>query len=190
MEDNIIVISPKFRQPDVPQKKITLTGNVKDKEGRPLPGVTILLKGSAVGVVSDVDGNFTLTVPEESGLTLVFSFVGMKTQEVVLSGQQVLHIVMLEDVSQMEEVIVTGYQEVKKEKMTGAPSPPKNLVTVTLRILSRILRLALPVCRPTAANRLSAERVRSMANRLRCSLWTVFRSKALSKTSIPMTSLR
>ena len=55
--------SPKFRQPDVPQKKITLTGNVKDKEGRPLPGVTILLKGSAVGVVSDVDGNFTLTVP-------------------------------------------------------------------------------------------------------------------------------
>lgn len=64
--------------------------------------------------------NFTLTVPEESGLTLVFSFVGMKTQEVVLSGQQVLHIVMLEDVSQMEEVIVTGYQEVKKEKMTGA----------------------------------------------------------------------
>ena len=120
LEDNIIVISPKFRQPDVPQKKITLTGNVKDKEGRPLPGVTILLKGSAVGVVSDVDGNFTLTVPEESGLTLVFSFVGMKTQEVVLSGQQVLHIVMLEDVSQMEEVIVTGYQEVKKEKMTGA----------------------------------------------------------------------
>ena len=163
LEDNIIVISPKFRQPDVPQKKITLTGNVKDKEGRPLPGVTILLKGSAVGVVSDVDGNFTLTVPEESGLTLVFSFVGMKTQEVVLSGQQVLHIVMLEDVSQMEEVIVTGYQEVKKEKMTGAV---------------------------TAANRLSAERVRSMANRLRCSLWTVFRSKALSKTSIPMTSLR
>ena len=51
LEDNIIVISPKFRQPDVPQKKITLTGNVKDKEGRPLPGVTILLKGSAVGVV-------------------------------------------------------------------------------------------------------------------------------------------
>ena len=85
-----------------------------------MPGVTILLKGSAVGVVSDVDGNFTLTVPEEPGLTLVFSFVGMKTQEVVLSGQQVLHIVMLEDVSQMEEVIVTGYQEVKKEKMTGA----------------------------------------------------------------------
>ena len=80
-----------------------------------MPGVTILLKGSAVGVVSDVDGNFTLTVPEEPGLTLVFSFVGMKTQEVVLSGQQVLHIVMLEDVSQMEEVIVTGYQEVKKE---------------------------------------------------------------------------
>ena len=114
LEDNIIVISPKFRQPDVPQKKITLTGNVKDKEGRPLPGVTILLKGSAVGVVSDVDGNFTLTVPEESGLTLVFSFVGMKTQEVVLSGQQVLHIVMLEDVSQMEEVTVTRKSRKRK----------------------------------------------------------------------------
>lgn len=75
LEDNIIVISPKFRQPDVPQKKITLTGNVKDKEGRPLPGVTILLKGSAVGVVSDVDGNFTLTVPGGIGTDAWIFFV-------------------------------------------------------------------------------------------------------------------
>ena len=188
MEDNIIVISPKFRQPDVPQKKITLTGNVKDKEGRPLPGVTILLKGSAVGVVSDVDGNFTLTVPEESGLTLVFSFVGMKTQEVVLSGQQVLHIVMLEDVSQMEEVIVTGYQEVKKEKMTGAVTTisseklsDRYTPNLIQNLEARVAGLSTYGGKPI---------IRSMANRLRCSLWTVFRSKALSKTSIPMTSLR
>ena len=81
-----------------------------------MPGVTILLKGSAVGVVSDVDGNFTLTVPEESGLTLVFSFVGMKTQEVVLSGQQVLHIVMLEDVSQWKKLSLPVTRKSRKRK--------------------------------------------------------------------------
>ena len=74
LEDNIVVISPKFEQPYVPQKKITLTGKVKDKGGMSLPGVTILQKGSTMGVVTDVDGNCRLTVPEGSGLTFVFKF--------------------------------------------------------------------------------------------------------------------
>ena len=71
LEDNIIVISPKFRQPDVPQKNHPLP-ECKRQRGTSVAGVTILLKGSAVGVVSDVDGNFTLTVPEESTDACIF----------------------------------------------------------------------------------------------------------------------
>ena len=120
LEDNIIVISPKFRQPDVPQKKITLTGTVKDKSGMLLPGVTILLKGSTLGVVTDVDGNFRLIVPEASEITLVFSFVGLKTQEVVVRDTKPLHVVMSEDVAQMDEVVVTGYYTLSKERSAGS----------------------------------------------------------------------
>lgn len=120
LEDNIVVISPKFEQPYVPQKKITFSGNVRDKSGMPLPGVTILLKGSTLGVVSDVEGNFRLTVPEASEITLVFSFVGMKTQEIVCRGTEPLRVVMEEDVSQMEEVVVTGYYTLSKERSAGS----------------------------------------------------------------------
>ena len=116
----------------------------------------------------------------------------MKTQEVVLSGQQVLHIVMLEDVSQMEEVIVTGYQEVKKEKMTGAVTTisseklsdrytPNLIQNLEARVAGLSTYGGKPIIRGTGT---------LYGESAPFSLWTVFRSKALSKTSIPMTSLR
>ncbi len=120
LEDNIVVISPKFERPQEPQKKVTFSGNVTDKNGLPLPGVTILLKGTSLGVVTDVNGNFQLTVPEQDEIILVFSYVGMKTQDVSVKDATPLKVVMLEDVSQMEEVVVTGYSTRKISEMTGA----------------------------------------------------------------------
>lgn len=120
LEDNIVVISPKFERPQEPQKKVTLSGNVTDKNGLSLPGVTILLKGTQLGGVTDVDGNFQLTVPEQDEIILVFSYVGMKTQEVSVKEIIPLKVVMQEDVSQMDEVVVNGYFTRKTEGFAGA----------------------------------------------------------------------
>lgn len=120
LEDNIVVISPKFTPPYVPQKKMEITGVVRDKNGQSLPGVTILLKGSQLGVVTDVNGNFRLTVPEKTEVALVFSFVGMKTREIIVRDVKPLSVILLEDVAEMDEVVVTGYYSLSKERSAGS----------------------------------------------------------------------
>lgn len=120
LEDKIIVISPKFTAPVIPQKNMTVSGTVKDKNGQALPGVTVLLKGSQLGVVTDIDGHFRLTVPENNETVLVFSFIGMKNLEIVVKDMQPLHIIMQENIAEMDEVIVTGYYSLSKERSAGS----------------------------------------------------------------------
>ena len=91
------------------KETIIIRGIVKDKEGTPLPGVTILIKGSTVGVSTDVKGEYVMNVEKRDSLVLSFSFVGMKTKEVKWTGQQTLNVVLEEDVSEVEEVVVIGY---------------------------------------------------------------------------------
>lgn len=119
-QDKVVIISPKFQRPYVPVKEITLTGKVVDKDGQPLPGVSVVLKGTTMGVATDVNGNFTLVIPDTEGARLVFSFVGMKTQELPIMAGKPMHVVMIADSEQMEEVIVTGYSTRKVSEMTGA----------------------------------------------------------------------
>ena len=95
-------------------------GVVKDKAGLPLPGVTIVIKGTQVGCVSDVDGKFSFSVPEINNLVLQFSFVGMITKEVKVSNNKPLNVELEEDVQSMEEVIVTGYFTKSKSSYTGS----------------------------------------------------------------------
>lgn len=121
IKDNYVLISE--RKTVLPQevKKITIKGVVKDKKGETLPGVSVLLKGTAVGVATDVKGEFTLTIPEQDTIVLRFTFIGMKMKDVVYKKQdKPIVVVMEEDVSEMDEVVVTGYQEIKKERMTGS----------------------------------------------------------------------
>ncbi len=120
IEDRTVIVSPKFTAPEMPQEKIVIRGKVTDKNKQPLPGVTVLLKGTTVGVVSDNEGKYELNLTSGTTLTLVFSFVGMQTQEVKYAGQQELNIVMQEDVAQMDEVVVTGYSTRKVSEMTGS----------------------------------------------------------------------
>ena len=101
------------------QQQRTIKGSVKDSDGVPLPGVSISVKGTTHGTVSDFDGNFTLD-NVSSDASLVFSFVGMKTQEVVVAGTSSFDIIMVENAIGLEEVVAIGYGVQKKENLTGA----------------------------------------------------------------------
>ncbi len=119
VEENLVVISSEEAQ----QK--TVTGKVADKDGNPLPGVTIVVKGTTHGTISDTDGNFILpnVGPEE---TLVFSFVGLETQEVPVDAQSNFSITMQESTVGLDEVVAIGYGTMKKSDLTGAVSSVKN----------------------------------------------------------------
>lgn len=115
--NNVILIRAKGEIPAGPE---VLKGVVKDNKGQPLPGVTVLIKGTSLGVSTDVDGNYSVTIPDNGKETvLVFTFVGMKPQELKYTGQPVLNVVMSEDAKEIEEVVVNGYFARKKESFTG-----------------------------------------------------------------------
>jgi len=106
------------------QKNKTITGNVTDSDGQPLPGVTVLIKGTTKGTVTNTDGNYSLSnVPSDA--TLVFSFIGMVTQEIVVGDKTNISITMQFDAIALEEVVSIGYGTVKKRDLTGAVSSIK-----------------------------------------------------------------
>ncbi|GEO03473.1 SusC/RagA family TonB-linked outer membrane protein [Adhaeribacter aerolatus] len=96
-----------------------ITGNVVSGKGEPLPGVTVLLKGTSVGTSTDGSGKFSLEVPETGG-TLIFTFIGFVTQEVAIAGQSMVTVTLREDAKQLEEVVVVGYGTTKKSDVTGS----------------------------------------------------------------------
>ena len=97
----------------------TIKGSVLDKNKEPLPGVTVLIKGTTTGVVTDTDGNYAISIPGSSISTLVFSCIGMKNVEVVVKDNNVINVTMEEDVTEVDEVVVTGYFNKAKESFTG-----------------------------------------------------------------------
>ena len=116
-----IIIRP-VKQSD---KKIVIQGTVKDQQGGSLPGVTVLVKGSTIGVSTDGNGKFRLEVASADSLVLVFSFVGMETKEVAYWGETELNVVMKEKDAKLDEVVVTGYQQIEKRQLTSAVSSVK-----------------------------------------------------------------
>ncbi|MDT0643562.1 TonB-dependent receptor [Zunongwangia sp. F363] len=96
----------------------TVTGTVTDENG-PVPGVTVMLKGTSNGVVTDFDGNYTINNVPADGV-LVFSFVGFQTKEVPVNGQSQINTTLETDVSSLDEVVVVGYGTMKRKDLTGA----------------------------------------------------------------------
>jgi TonB-linked SusC/RagA family outer membrane protein len=101
-----------------PQKK-ELSGTVKDPKGLTLPGVTVVVKGTTLGTITDNEGNFKLSVLADTKI-LVFSFVGMKIQEISVIGKSTFNVVMSEEVVAMEDVVVVGYGKQKKQSIVGS----------------------------------------------------------------------
>lgn len=95
-----------------------VTGAVAEDSGISLPGVSVVVKGTTIGTVTDIDGKFEITVPDASSV-LVFSFVGMQTQEITVGSQSVINIVMATDALQVGEVIVTALGIKREKKALG-----------------------------------------------------------------------
>lgn len=108
---------------DQPQQK-EITGKVTDAEGLPLPGVSVIIKGTTIGTITDTNGDFTLRIPVNSEI-LQFSFVGMQTQEIPIEGKSNFSVTLAEDIMSIEEVVAVGYGAVKKSDLTGSVSSIK-----------------------------------------------------------------
>jgi TonB-linked SusC/RagA family outer membrane protein len=103
-----------------PQQK-GIRGSVTDSDGLPLPGVTVIVKGTTIGAISNVDGEFSFSIPGDAD-TLQFSFVGMKTKMVPVEGKTTFSVVMEAAVTELEEIVAVGYGVQKKESVVGAIS--------------------------------------------------------------------
>lgn len=101
------------------QQTKTISGKVTDSSGESLPGVTVILKGTTIGTVTDFDGNYHLSGIPNQGI-LVFSFVGLRTQEISIDGKSNINVSMLEDAIGIEEIVAVGYGTQRKETVTGA----------------------------------------------------------------------
>ena len=118
--NNVILIRAREDMSAEQQKRL-IKGSVKDDKGLPLPGVTVLVKGTMTGVATDIGGKFELKCDADMPVVLVFSFVGMKNKEVTVGAQQQEVNVELEpEVENLDEVVVTGYQKISKERATGS----------------------------------------------------------------------
>jgi len=107
------------------QQKITVSGRVTDSSVSPLPGVTVIIKGTTQGIITDANGNYSISnVPDDA--TLQFSFVGMATQEIQIAGKTSIDVVMVEDAIGIEEVVAVGYGTVTKRDLTGSVAQVKS----------------------------------------------------------------
>lgn len=99
-------------------QNIKVTGTVKDGTGEGVIGASVMEKGTANGAITDLDGNYAITVAP--GATLVFSSIGYATQEIVVGGQTVINVILKEDAEFLDEVVVVGYGTMKKSDLAGA----------------------------------------------------------------------
>lgn len=123
----------------VRSQNVTITGTVTDVNKDPLMGVNVLVKGTSTGVITDLDGNFSLK--GKKGSTLVFSYVGMISQEVVFNGTP-LSIVMIDNAQALDEVVVVGYGTMRKKDLTGSVIQvrPDNIQNENPKTVQDILR--------------------------------------------------
>jgi len=117
-EGEVIIVKPKILQQTL--EKIVVKGTVKDKQGKIMPGVSVVIKGTSLGVATDVEGRYTLTFPNDDQVVLLFTFIGMKPKEVLYTGQKEVDVTLEENLAEMDEVVVVGYGTSKKKDLTGS----------------------------------------------------------------------
>ena len=126
VRDKVVVLAPREtlainkRPVDTGQPQVrTVSGTVTDTGGQPLPGVSVVVKGTTTGTVTDASGEFSLRIPIDAEI-LQFSFVGMKSQEISVEGKTVFSVILEEETIGLEEVVAVGYGVQRKANLTGA----------------------------------------------------------------------
>jgi TonB-dependent SusC/RagA subfamily outer membrane receptor len=110
----------------IAQDSRTITGKVTDSNGDPLPGANIVVKGTTSGVVTDLEGNYQITVTDPDNAILECSFIGFITEQYTIGGESVINVSLDEDVTTLDELVVIGYGTVKKRDLTGSVSSIKS----------------------------------------------------------------
>lgn len=133
-QDLIVVYREGKELEDNKSREIKISGKVTDEKKIPLPGVTVLVKEMGLGVATDVNGHYDLRLPvvRDTNFSITFSFIGMLSQTIKYTGQDTINVVLKEEVKKMDEVVITGYLNVRKESFTG------NTTTVTKDQLMKV----------------------------------------------------
>ncbi|MGI6573455.1 MAG: SusC/RagA family TonB-linked outer membrane protein [Fermentimonas sp.] len=164
--DRQIILTKKEKEAAVTRitlQQRTITGVVTDQQGIPLPGVTVVVKGTTIGTVTSLDGNFTLMIPQNAE-TLQFSFVGMRSQEIPIEGRDTFTVVMVEETIELEEVVAVGYGTLRKDELTSSVASiksddfTKGAVTDVAQLLTgKIAGLGIirPDANPTSSTQIS-----------------------------------
>ncbi len=124
VNETISVTSVETKDADVVDLIVTqqqITGNITDDQGEALPGASVVVSGTTTGTITDIDGNYSLTVPSDAS-SLDISFVGMKTITVPINGRSVINVELAPDLGELQEVVVIGYGSRQKKDLTGAIS--------------------------------------------------------------------
>ncbi len=119
-EKSIVISDKQKTTPKAGNNKRKITGTVHDEKGEPIIGANVVERGTTNGIITDIDGNFSLTVPDEA--TLVISYIGYNTQEIKTSGKSSINVKLLENTQNIEEVVVIGYGTARKVDLTGSTS--------------------------------------------------------------------
>ena len=119
------------------QIKKKITGTVTDEKGEPIPGATVIVKGTTIGMVTDLDGKYTLSIPDDAK-TLTFSFVGMRTQDIEIGNKTIIDAILVNEYMDVDEVVVVGYGTQKKVNVIGSVSAVKVDENITNRSVSNI----------------------------------------------------
>lgn len=106
-------------------QQTTLSGQITDKAGEPLIGASVIIKGTTIGTMTDINGNFAFKVPVPADAVMMVTYIGYVSQEAIVGSRSEINIVLSEDVSLLEEVVVTGYSVQKKVDLTGSVSVVK-----------------------------------------------------------------
>ena len=143
IKDKIVILQKKQDNQQIKENYYTLSGIVVDSKNNPLPGVSVILKGTTLGVATDLSGHFTFRIPQSASVpVLLFSFIGMETQEYkVVNPNKEVRIIMEEGAEALDEVVVTGMETIRKEHMTGSATvvTAKDLKMQGITSIDRIL---------------------------------------------------
>lgn len=144
--DRKIILAPEYLTNSVQPQQDKVTGTVTDAStGEPMPGVNILIQGTAVGALSDINGQYSVPIPNPE-VTLTYSFIGYVTQQIKFSGQNVIDVRLVQNIETLEEVVVIGYGTAKKSDLTGAIAQIKSdaMEAYSPKSVGDMLRTSIP----------------------------------------------